>query len=262
MHTSADIIRKAAVERVEVDCVRAALERDGYYVAHAAPQRERSDSFILGLAHSIGELYVPIDCDPAAPLIRTAPTRKRHAAPFDRPNAIGWHGDFATYEDRPELSLVYITRPDPRGGDYGAWRLASVEDVVTALGATEDGRAALGFLSSTPLPFSYSDDEDPRQFLVIEPRREGTGLRFYLPSIQRGCIAVYGEIPAQIAAALAQVEHAADEVARVVPTREGSLLVTSNWFALHDRVRQTISRKRAKREALLCFVRRINRAAD
>jgi hypothetical protein len=66
---------------------------------------------------------------------------------------------------------------------------------------------------------------------------------------------VYGEIPARIASALSLIERAADEVSRVVPTHEGSLLVANNWFALHDRVRQTISRTRAKREAILCFVR-------
>jgi hypothetical protein len=80
------------------------------------------------------------------------------------------------------------------------------------------------------------------------------GLRFYLPSIRRGCVSEYGEVPPRIAAALAAVEHAADDVSEVVPTQEGSLLIASNWFALHDRVRQTISRTRENREALLCFV--------
>ena len=83
-------------------------------------------------------------------------------------------------------------------------------------------------------------------------------MRFYLPSIRRGCLAVYGEVPARIASALAQVEAAADRAARIVPTREGSLLVASNWFALHDRVQQTVSRTRAKREALLCFIQSSN----
>jgi hypothetical protein len=252
-----------AVEHVETDDVCTALERDGYYVAQVPPQRENAAGLILDLARSLGELYVPVDCDPTVPVIRTSPTSKRHAAPFDRPEAIGWHGDFATYEDRPELSLVYVARPDPRGGEYGAWRLASVDHVLAALNETADGRAAVDFLRSTPLPFSYSDDEDPRQFVVIEDRPQGrTGLRFYLPSIRRGCLAVHGEIPPRVAFALAQVERVADEVGRVVRTHEGSLLVTSNWLALHDRVRQTMSRTRAKREALLCFVKRAHPVAD
>ena len=61
-------------------------------------------------------------------------------------------------------------------------------------------------------------------------------------------------MPARIATALLAVEKAADAVACMVPTRTGSLLIASNWFALHDRVRQTISRVHPNREALLCFV--------
>ncbi|HVF59752.1 MAG TPA: hypothetical protein VNJ70_08095 [Thermoanaerobaculia bacterium] len=231
------------------------LRHAGYYIAGARARGDEAIQFVLSVGRSLGELYVPKDCDPAAPVIRTTPTRARHAAPFDRPEAIGWHGDFATYEDRPELSLVFITRADPRGGGYGAWRLASVAQVIAALGATDDGRAALDLLSREALPFSYADGEAPRRFLVVQPGRKGRlGLRFYLPSIRRGCMAEYGEVPPHVAVALAAVEHASDAVAEVVPTREGSLLITSNWFALHDRVRQTISRTRPNREALLCFV--------
>jgi hypothetical protein len=250
---------EADIEHVDVDVVVAAVERDGYYVAQVAPRELRADDFVLDLARSLGDLYVPPACDPAAPLIRTEPTRKRRAAPFDRPEAIGWHGDFATHEDRPELSIVYITRPDPSGGNFGAWRLASVADVIAMLHESTDGRTAFDFLSSTPLPFSYSDDESPRHFVVFEPRPNGRmGMRFYLPSIRRGCIEIHGEIPPRIASALAQVEAAADRAARIVPTREGSLLVTSNWFALHDRGQQSISRTKAKREALLCFVKQMH----
>src|SRR4051794_38971515 len=213
---------KAGIVFVPTEDVLAKLRHDGYYVTSVSVGRADAVQFVLDVGRSLGELYVPKGCDPSQPVIRTAPAHTRRAAPFDRPEAIGWHGDFATYEDRPELSLVYITRPDPRGGQSGAWRLASVEDVLVVLRATDDGRAALDFLTSTSLPFSYSDDEDPRQFVVFERRPEPrTGLRFYMPSIRRGCLAVYGEMPASIATALAQVERAADAVARVVPTREG-----------------------------------------
>lgn len=233
------------------------LRRDGYCVMRGRPRRGTAEAFLLEVARDLGELYVPPDCDPAAPLIRTAPQRARRAAPFDRREAIGWHGDFSTHGDRPELSLSYVTRPDPRGGDFGAWRLASVARVVDVLRASETGLAALSFLSTTPLPFSYADGEDPRSFLVFESRPEGNlGLRFYLPSLERGCVATYGEVPKEVASALAAVERAADEVAEVVPTHEGSLLITNNWFALHDRMPQTISRTRPNREALLCFVAR------
>lgn len=238
-----------------IDDILTDLRRGGYYASRVPVAREEAIAFVLDVARSLGELYVPKDCDPAEPIIRTAPARARRAAPFDRPEAIGWHGDFATYEDRPELSLVYITRPDPRGGEFGAWRLASVAKAITTLRATDNGRAAFDLLSRERIPFSYADGEPPRWFLVLEPRPEADlGLRFYLPSIRRGCIAEYGEVPPRIAAALAEVERAADTVAEIVPTQEGSLLIASNWFALHDRIRQTISRTRENREALLCFI--------
>lgn len=243
--------------RIVIDDILLDLRRGGYYVSRIPVGHQDAVELVLEVARSLGEVYVPKDCDPAEPVIRTAPARRRRAAPFDRPEAIGWHGDFATYEDRPELSLVYITRPDPRGGDFGGWRLASVEKIIAALRANDDGRAAFDLLSRERLPFTYADGEPPRWFLVLEPRPEANlGLRFYLPSIRRGCIAEYGEVPQHIAAALAALERAADEVAEIVPTQEGSLLIASNWFALHDRIRQTISRTRENREALLCFIAR------
>jgi hypothetical protein len=241
---------------IAVKDVLECLDRDGYCVAREQV-RETPAQFVLGLGCSLGELYVPSDCDPMAPVIRTSPARSRRAAPFDRPEAIGWHGDFATYEDRPELSIVYITRPDPRGGHYGAWRLASVERVIESLRASRGGQSAFELLSNETHPFTYADSEAPRWFKVIENRPNGKlGLRFYVPSLRRGCIAAYGEIPPRIAISLAALERAADDVAEVVPTQEGSLLIASNWFALHDRVRQTISRRQPNREALLCFVAR------
>jgi hypothetical protein len=232
------------------------LDREGYYVAREQ-LGEAPAQFILNLGRSLGELYVPSDCNPMEPVITTSPARSHRVAPFDRPEAIGWHGDFATYENRPEISIVYITRPDPRGGHYGAWRLASVERVLESLLTTIDGRSSRDLLSSETLPFTYADNEALRWFKVIENRPNGKlGIRFYLPSLHRGCIAEYGEVPSNIADALAAVERAADSVAEVVPTQEGSLLIASNWFALHDRVRQTVSRHRPNREALLCFVER------
>jgi len=235
----------------------AELSRDGYCVIRRRSGRGTPDVYLLEFAQKLGDLYVPPDCDPASPLIRTAPRRARRAAPFDRREAIGWHGDFSSHVDRPELSLSYVTRADPRGGDFGAWRLASVARVVEALRASETGRAVLSFLTATALPFSYADGEEPRTFSVFEPRPEGTlGLRFYRPSIERGCATAYGEVPRDVASALTAVERAADEVAEVVQTSEGSLLIANNWFALHDRMPQTISRKRPNREALLCFVSR------
>ncbi len=245
--------------KIATDDIIAKLRSDGYYVGRVQQPVGDGSRFVLDTARSLGELYVPKDCDPAEPVICTAPTRSRRAAPFDRSEAIGWHGDFATYEDRPEISLVYITRPDPRGGNYGAWRLASVNRALERLQATDEGRLAFNLLRSERLPFSYAEGEPSRWFQVIQALPNGNlGIRFYLPSIQRGCAAEYGNVPPHIAAALSQLECAANDVGEVVPTEAGSLLVASNWSALHDRVSQTISRTRPNREALLCFVAKVS----
>ena len=236
------------------DEVLSNLQREGYHCARIGREASGAVNFIVDTARCLGTLYVPEECDPQEPVIRTSPTRTKRVAPFDRGVAIGWHGDFATHEDRPDLSVVYITRPDPRGGRFGAWRLASVARVLEVLGANKNGRTAVEVLRCEPLPFRYGNDQGTRWFRVLELRKGRLGFRYYLPSIRRGCLAEYGKVPSRIESALAAVEDAADQVATVVLTREGSLLITSNWFALHDRMRQTVSRTRPLREALLCFV--------
>lgn len=242
---------------ISVDEAVEALSKKGYFATTAPVPQGRASSFILGVARQLGEVYVPPDCDPEEPVIRTAPTEDDEAAPFDRPEAIGWHGDFATHVDRPELSFVYVTRPDPRGVEYGAWRLACGAQVLEALSDTAAGREAFDLLCREPLPLTYAEDQAPNWFQVIEPRPEGRlGLRFYAPSIRRGCMAHYGEVPRHVESAITAVERAADQVQEVVPTETGSLLITNNWFALHDRARQTVNPNGQSREALLCFVKR------
>ena len=231
-----------------------AVSRDGYYRSRVSPTPEDAVRFIVELARSLGELFVPVGCDPDEPVIRTVPTNDDLVAPFDRPAAIGWHGDFATYPERPALSLVYVTRGDPRGHEFGKWRLASVRRLVESMRSTADGRAALDLLSTEKLPFSYAKGEEHRWFCMFEPRA-GTelGLRHYLPSLRHGCQAVYGEMPMRIVTATAALERAADEVVETVSTEAGSLLVVNNWFALHDRTGQTVTTMEQNREALLCF---------
>ena len=121
------------------------------------------------------------------------------------------------------------------------------------------GRTCLDLLTKERLPFSYTENESPSWFRVIERRPERRlGFRFYLPSLRRGCITAFGEMPSEIASALATLESAADNVGETIAATTGSLMVASNWFALHDRTRQTINHNHQNREALLCFVGRTN----
>jgi hypothetical protein len=244
-----------AIDAAALAELRDDLDQQGYAVRQIPSSREQAVPLVLGLARAIGSVFVPGGCDELDPIIRTAPTRAKDAAPFDRPEAIGWHGDFSTRADRPEISLVYITRPDPRGGEFGAWRLASVDRVIERLCSTVPGREAFAILRGEQLPFSYADGEEPQRFSVIEERSPShLGLRFYGPAIRRGCEAGFGHVPTRVHEALKVLEQCMDDECETVPTQHGSLLVVSNWFGLHDRVRQSVGRGGVNREALLCFV--------
>lgn len=234
--------------------IERALDSRGYWVGQG-PAAAEPEAFLLALARALGELYVPEGCDEETPVIATRPTPEAGAAPFDRPEPIGWHGDFASHADRPELSFVYVTRADPAGERAGSWRLASVGRVLDQLRTSAEGEAAFDLLRGAPLPFSYADGGEARWFKVFEDRgRAGAlGMRFYEPSIIRGCIAVHGEVPPPIASALRLVRTAADAVGNTRTTQRGSLLVIDNWHALHDRTEQSAPSDGSGREALLAF---------
>ncbi|HEX8572863.1 MAG TPA: TauD/TfdA family dioxygenase [Allosphingosinicella sp.] len=234
--------------------IERALDSRGYW-AGQGPAAAEPEGFLLALARALGELYVPEGCDEETPVIATRPTPEAGAAPFDRPEPIGWHGDFASHADRPELSFVYVTRADPAGEHAGSWRLASVRRVIDQLLTSAEGQAAFNFLRKAPLPFSYADGSEVRWFNVFEDRsRAGAlGMRFYEPSITRGCLAVYGEVPPAIVSALQLVRTAADAVGDMRTTQRGALLVTDNWRALHDRTEQSAPLDGIGREALLAF---------
>src|SRR4051812_45781459 len=68
---------KEEIMPVDIDEALAALRRDGYFVTRVPVGGEESTRFVLEVGRSLGEIYVPKDCDPAEPVIRTTPTRAR-----------------------------------------------------------------------------------------------------------------------------------------------------------------------------------------
>ncbi len=217
---------------------------------------------VLALARALGPLYHPSGVDPIAPVIETHPNADAaYWAPFDGAEAIGWHNDFSTHQHRAEVSLAYLARADPEGTDRGAWRVASGDDVIGALRATSDGAAVIEFLLTTDLPFSFTGDGDPILFRVLEergPAPERLGLRFYGRALRDGACLAYGEVPTAIEHAVASVELAADRVGQTLLAPVGSVLVTHNWHALHDRLPQTVGGRLPLRRSLLCFVESID----
>ena len=65
---------------------------------------------------------------------------------------------------------MYVTHGDPRGHEFGKWRLASVRRLVESMRSTADGRAAFDLLSTEELPFSYAEGEEHRWYRVVESR--------------------------------------------------------------------------------------------
>jgi hypothetical protein len=244
---------------------RAALATHGYaYLPAFSP--DPTGHPLLALARALGPLYVPPDVDPAHPLLETLPSADASPlAPFDRPEAIGWHNDFSTHPERPVLSLAYLARPDPRGPEHGAWRVASGDLVIAHLRATPEGRDLVDFLLGTDLPYSFTGDGAPSYFRAIEhrgPPPGRLGLRFYGRAMRDGARLAHGNVPAEIEHAIRAVETAADQVGHVLAAPAGALLVTDNWHALHDRLPQSVDGDQALRRSLLCFVETLGELAE
>lgn len=245
---------KPAQAMPAIEDILTSLDQLGFWTGEAGLSADDPVAVLRSLMTGLGTPYIPDGCAPGDPIIKTAPSRRKSAAPFDRPEAIGWHGDFASHDERPGISLVHIARTDPGKPGAGSWRLASNSKVLGRMAEREDGRQAIALLQHEVLPFSYSDDQAPRWFRVIDHNPSGgTGLRFYAPSIERGYRYLGQEPPACVLQALEQIRAAADAVQVVVQASRGSLLVIDNWRALHDRTPQTVARK-LPRQAFLGFV--------
>jgi hypothetical protein len=234
--------------------IRASLATQGWCYLPSY-QGAQSAQEVLELAQALGRIYVPPGCPAAFPLIKTQPAADADdSAPFDQPAAIGWHSDFSTHVERPTVSLAWLARADPLG--QGAWRVASCDNVLTALRSTPEGAETARFLSETPLPYSFTRDDAPSFFRAIEYRGPSgrPGLRFYGRAIREGALLAYGELPPLIERAVSAVESAADHVGRTLHATTGSLLVVDNWHALHDRQAQSTDIALPLRCSWLCFL--------
>jgi Taurine catabolism dioxygenase TauD, TfdA family len=213
---------------------------------------------LLTLARTLGPLYLPPGVDSARPILETHPTpTASYLTPFDRPEALGWHNDFSTHTARPAVSLAYLARPDPRGPEHGAWRVASSDLVIEQLHATPEGREAMRLLLYTDLPYSFTGEGSPVFFRAVArrgPPPGRLGLRFYGRAMRDGARLAYGSVPPLVEHALATVEAAADRVGRTLAAPAGALLVTDNWHSLHDRLPLSVEPDLPPRRSLLCFV--------
>jgi hypothetical protein len=212
---------------------------------------------LVRLARSLGEVFVAGDMDPDLPVLVTEPTEDAPSwKPFDRAEAIGWHNDFSTMEDRPLLSLAWIARADP-DPERGAWRVASCARVLDHMAEEPGGDGALAVLGE-PFPFGYADSESAAWYPIVAPvpgERERRGMRFYARALREGARLCFDEVPVATEQIMAAVGRAADAVGKTLPATEHALLVCHNWLAFHDRAAQTTRGPLPLRRSVLCFVR-------
>jgi hypothetical protein len=244
--------------------VRNSLGDVGYYYESAFCTETSNPEPILRAAKLLGNLYVPAGMDAKQPVILTRPSASAPAwHPFNRNTAIGWHNDFSTRSGRPELSFSWIRQEDPSGPDKGAWRVASVTAVLRKLRETPEGRRLIGNLVSNAQPFGYGDAGDWHPFrVIVRPNRRlsKTGMRFYGRALREGALLRYGIVPENTHQIITQLEEVADTVGEVLRASIGSLLIVDNRFSLHDRTQQrTTGREKQRRQAWLCFVKRLDR---
>lgn len=220
------------------------LRTDGFFYQPSFAAPESGLEHVMQLASRLGNLWPDI--------VLTQPTPDAPAwRPFDRAEVLGWHNDFTSHAERPEYSLSFIERADPRGRPWGDWRVARVADVIAALGKTAPGRQAVEILTAGAKPFEF--DGDVYHFPVFSERDGTTVVRFYGEALRRGCV---GRPDASdVVAAVKAVETVADQCCVELHARAGALLVVDNWVTLHYRREQSVDLAPTRR-AVLAFAGR------
>ncbi len=248
-----------------VDAICADLAAVGYsYVPEFAPFTDEG-RLLLELVQQLGIPFVPPGKTAGFPFVITSPSRKASIMePFNRPERISWHNDFSTFSQRPVLSLSWIARGDPELGTSGkgCWLVAGSDAVLQNLQQTPMGRSVVQFLSETPLPFCYENNDNILWAKVIDDvphRRDKKGIRFYRRSILEGCKKVHGVVPQLISDAVSAMEVAADACGKMLPAISGALLLCDNWFCLHDRTEQSAEGVASSRVAYLAFIERLSK---
>ena len=235
--------------------VAESLRTRGYFYDLGFSSNVEDADVVMLAARSLGSLFIPSKTDSHRPMILTRPSvRAPKWRPFDRRESIGWHNDFSTRAGRPELSLSWIRREDPSGPCAGAWRVASIGAILTKLRGSADGRRLVGKLSKETQPFGYMDADNVKYFRIV---RQG-GLRFYGRALTEGARMVFDRVPDHTRETIALIEEAADSVGETFPASTGALLIVHNWFSLHDRTEQTVAETGARRQAQLCFVKKMH----
>lgn len=244
--------------------VRDSLRVRGYYYEQEFGAEADAAASVLAAARLLGRLYIPAGTNPDRPVILTQPAPSAPDwRPFDRRASIGWHNDFSTRRGRPVLSLSLIRRGDPDEQKGGAWRVASVADVLSELRSTLEGERLVSDLARRAEPFGYRDAGGWCPFRVVIRVDESScacGLRFYGRALEEGAWLRFGHVPNRTREIITRLEEAADSVGELLCASTGALLIVDNRFSLHDRLGQQVNGPaNQRRQAWLCFVQQLHK---
>lgn len=245
--------------------VRNSIRNYGYYYEPNFCSETNSAKPILEAANLLGVVHISSQVSQDCPVLLTQPsTLSKQSHAFDRHESIGWHNDFSTCIGRPELSLSWIRQEDPVRPHGGAWRVASAAEILSRICQTKSGKQLVKELSEKAEPFGYRVTNKWRSFRIITRINDSCrnrGLRFYGRPIRDGACLKFGKIPNRTRDIISQVEEAADVVGEVLSASTGSLLIVHNRLSLHDRLeQQVIGPKQLRRQAYLCFVKRLHQS--
>lgn len=258
-------LQNSKVQTEWLQQVRNSLRTYGYYYEPNFCTETNSAKPIIEAAKLLGVVHISSQLGQDDPILLTQPsTSAKESHPFDRHESIGWHNDFSTCIGRPELSLSWIRQGDPIQPHGGAWRVASASEILSKLCQTKTGNRLVKELSEKAEPFGYRETNKWRPFRIItriNNLSNNRGLRFYSRPIREGACLKFGKIPNRTRDIIFQVEEAADAVGEVLSASTGSLLIVHNRLSLHDRLeQQVIGPKHLRRQAYLCFVKRLHQS--
>ena len=146
---------------------------------------------------------------------------------------------------------MWVVQADPAGGDHGAWRVVSVQDVL------RDRRVRRAStwrrLLRERFPFGYAFEQQVRYFKILYTSK-GPGLRFNPRGLLEGSAIVHGSVPDFVRDVVGAVQEAADRSGVTIPSRAGDVLAVDNWRSMHDRLKLSVDDGPTARRAALCFI--------
>jgi alpha-ketoglutarate-dependent taurine dioxygenase len=153
--------------------------------------------------------------------------------------ALDLHTDSSQHDVPSALITLYCEHSDPDGGGATTW--LHVDDILNALKANEEGRAAIEVLASATVPFVQPNGVTPRVkwFPVFSQGAAGAKIRFTGSNIRFGVIEAEESgrpITTDVASALTTLQRTIRDLEpRTRALAPGDIVIIDNHRVLHGR---------------------------